>query len=135
MSPAVREMHLSVIEEVPVMLKPTKMAKIAGRNIGLVDRARAEAEILVKDARRVGVGVQKRAERALHDFEHGAETLLGGLEVRAVRAVAPVLRRAFATRREVGELRMALAALTGKVDDLERTEVARKVDEAVRRSP
>ena len=116
------------------MLKPTRMAKIAGRNVGLVDRARAEAESLVKDARRVGVGVQKRAERALHDFEHGAEKLLGGFEVRAVKAIAPVLRGTFATRREVGELRMALAALTRKVDDLERAEVARKVDEAVRRS-
>jgi hypothetical protein len=60
--------------------------------------------------------------------------LLGGLEVRAVKAIAPVLRRTFATRREVGELRMALAALARKVDDLERAEVARKVDEAVRRS-
>src|SRR6185436_5200611 len=110
-------------------------AKVTGRNVGIVDRARAEAQMLVKDARRVGVGVQKRAERALHDFEHGAETLLGGLEVRAVRAVAPVLRRTFATRRDVGDLRMALAAVTRKVEDLERAEVARKVDDAVRRSP
>ena len=67
------------------------------------------------------------------DFEHGAETLLGGLELRAVKAVAPMLQRTFATQREVGALRMELAALTRKVNGLERAEVARKVDDAVHR--
>jgi hypothetical protein len=110
------------------MTKPTRMmtARLVarGRKLGLVDRARAEAETLVKDARRVGTGVQKRAERAMHDFEHRAEKLLGGLESRAVKAVAPVLRRTFATQREVRELRAMVAELARKIDDLARRSAA-----------
>jgi hypothetical protein len=116
------------VEEGIHMLKHTKAAKAGNGNLGLVERARAEAEHLAKDARRVGVDMQKRAERAMHDLEHGAEKLVDGIEARAVKAMAPVLRRTFATQREVRELRAAVTDLTRRLDELTRAEVARKVD-------
>ena len=109
----------------PGIKKLVKRAPVArGGKLDLVGRARAEAESLVKDARRMGVGVQKRAERAVYDLEHRAERLLDGLEARAVKAVAPVLRRTFATQREVRELRALVMELARKVDDLARRPAA-----------
>lgn len=81
-------------------------------------RARAEAEGLVKDVRRVGAGVQKRAERAMHDVERRAERMLDGFEKRAVKAVEPMLRKTFATEREVRAVQAMVAELTRKVDAL-----------------
>jgi hypothetical protein len=92
--------------------------------LDLVRRARAEAESLVKDARRMGLGMQKRAERAVYDLEHRAERMLVGLEARAVKAISPVLRRTFATQREVRELRLLVMELTRKIDDLARRPAA-----------
>jgi hypothetical protein len=109
----------------PGTKKRTNRGPVApGRKLDLVGRARAEAQSLVKDARRLGVGMQKRAERAVSDLEHRAERLLGGLEARAVKAVSPVLRRTFATQREVRELRALVMALARKVDDLARRPAA-----------
>ena len=42
--------------------------------------------------------------KAVLDFERRAEKLLGTVEARAVKAMAPVLAKTFATRREVREL-------------------------------
>jgi polyhydroxyalkanoate synthesis regulator phasin len=97
---------------------------LRGKSLGLVGRARAEAETLVKDARRVGDRVQKRAEKVVHDFERRAEKLVGTIEGRAVKAMAPVLAKTFATRRDVQELRVLVAELARKVDDLARRSVA-----------
>jgi polyhydroxyalkanoate synthesis regulator phasin len=125
---AVRDVQWWIIEEDHRMLKTTN------KKLGLVDQARTEAESLVKDLRRVGTGVQRRAERAMHDFEHGAEKLIGGLEARAVKAIASVLRRTFATRREMRELRGTVADLTRRLDDLARSERARKIDDLAHHS-
>ena len=109
----------------PGTKKRTKPAPVArGGKLDLVGRARAEAESLVKDARRMGVGMQKRAERAGYDLEHRAERLLGGLEARAVKAMSPVLRRTFATQREVRELRALVMELARKLEDVTRRPAA-----------
>ena len=109
----------------PGTKKLVRRAPVArGGKLDLVRRARAEADSLVEDARRMGAGMQKRAERAMYDLEHGAERLLGGLEARAVKAIAPVLRRTFATQREVRELRAVVMELARKVDDLARRPAA-----------
>jgi hypothetical protein len=69
------------------------------------------------------------AERAMHDCEHRAEQLVGGLEMRAVKAVKPVLRKTFATQSELREVRTLLAKLAR--DRLVRAERARKVEQAI----
>jgi polyhydroxyalkanoate synthesis regulator phasin len=99
------------------MPRPKKAMKVPhnGRP-GLVGRARAEAEGLVKDVRRVGASVQKQAERAMRDVERRAQRILGGLENRAIKALEPVLRRTFATQREVRAVQATVAELTRKVD-------------------
>ena len=93
-------------------------------NVGLVGRARAEADRLVRDARRVGEGVQKRAEKVVLNFERRAEKLIGSIEGRAIKAMAPVLAKTFATRREVRELRQLVSALTRQVEELVRRPAA-----------
>jgi hypothetical protein len=113
------------VDRMPGTKKLVRGASVArAPKLDLVGRARAEVETLVKDARRVGTGVQKRAERAMYDLEHRAERIFADLEARAVKAVAPVLRRTFATQREVRELRTMVVELARKVDDLARRPAA-----------
>ena len=101
------------------MPRPKTMLKVPRTGkAGFMGRARVEAEGLMKDARRVGAGVQKRAERAIHDMEYRAERMLGGLEARAVKAIEPMLRKTFATQREMRAVQVKMAELMRKIDAL-----------------
>ncbi len=102
------------------MPRTSKLEGPASARAGLVRRARSEAEALVRDAQRVGTQVQRSAEKIVADFERRAERVISRLEVRAAKAVAPALKRTFATRRELREMRGVLRELAEKVDDLAR---------------
>ncbi|MCC6765618.1 MAG: hypothetical protein IT293_13235 [Deltaproteobacteria bacterium] len=100
------------------MPKAIRTGRSAAGAAGLVKRARVEASALVRDAQRVGAQVQKRAEKIVTDFERRAEKVVNGLEARAAKAVEPALKRTFATRRELSEMRAIVRKLVEKVDDL-----------------
>lgn len=87
---------------------------------GLVGRARDEAQVLVRDVRRVGAQMQKNAQKVITDFERRAEKLASRIEVRAVKAMEPALKRTFATRRELREMRAVVKELAETVGDLAR---------------
>lgn len=91
----------------------TAVTAVGGRGAGLVGRARDEAKVLVRDA-------QKRAEKIVVDFERRAEKLVGTIETRAVKAMEPALKKTFATRRELREMRAVVTELAETVGELAR---------------
>lgn len=86
---------------------------VSAAGAGLVGRARNEAKVLVRDA-------QKSAEKMIVDFERRAEKLVGKIETRAVKAMEPALKKTFATRRELREMRAVVSELAETVGELAR---------------
>lgn len=100
------------------MPRAKKVGRVTAKTVGaagagLVGRARDEAKVLVRDAR-------KGAEKMITDFERRAEKLVGKIETRALKAIEPALKKTFATRRELREIRTVVSELAETVGELAR---------------
>jgi hypothetical protein len=67
-------------------------------------RATKQAGRLVRDA-----------EKAILNLERRGEKLVGALEARAAKAVTPALRKSFASRRELDDLKQRVAELESRM--------------------
>jgi hypothetical protein len=81
---------------------PAALKRAQAQAEKLVQRATNEAGRLVKDAEKVVRGLERRGEKLLH-----------GVEAQAAKAVTPALRKSFASRHELDELKR-------RVDELEK---------------
>jgi hypothetical protein len=74
-------------------------------------RAQAQAERVIKRATREAGKLMKDAEKVVRGLERRGEKLLGGVEAQAAKAVTPALRKSFASRNDVDDLKRRVAEL------------------------
>jgi hypothetical protein len=91
------------------------MAKAKKKQTPTLKRAQAQAERMLKRATREAGKLVRDAEKAVRGLERRGEKLLGGIEAQAAKAVTPALRKSFASRNEVDELKRRIAELEKKL--------------------
>jgi hypothetical protein len=81
----------------------------------VVVAAQAQAEKAMGRATKQAGRLVRDAEKAILNLERRGEKLVGALEARAAKAVTPALRKSFASRRELDDLKQRVAELESRM--------------------
>jgi hypothetical protein len=87
------------------------MAKAKKKQNPALQRAQAQAERMINRATKEAGKLVKDADKVIRGLERRGEKLLGGVEARAAKAVTPALRKSFASRNEVDDLKRRVVEL------------------------